>query len=527
MTSPTVELLQTMIRNKCVNDGTAASGQEARNVDTLEAALAGPGLDIERFEAAPGRSSLVARIQGSDPAAPSLALMGHTDVVPVNEEAWRRDPFAGDLVDGEVWGRGAVDMLNLTASMAVAVRELADSGFRPTGDLVFVAVADEESASTYGMRWMADNHRDAISADYVLTENGGLHSGDRAAPLVDINVAEKGVAWRRLRVRGTPGHGSMPFRSDNALVKAAAAVTRITDYRPPPRFHELWPQRVASLGLSEEQQQILLDADRIDDLLAAMPNAGTAAYFHACTHTTFSCNVTSGVTRPTSFPPRSTSTSTSARCRARPTTTCRPLRRCAGRPGRRRRDHLDDQRPATISPTDTPLWDALHRSVNAAFPGASLLPSLTVGFTDARIYRELGAVAYGAGLLSPTSTPASSPGASTATTSASTSNRFGSPPTSGLTSRARCSADLRVLRSHPAVDGDDDAVDVGRRGQHERQRHLRDLLGVAVAAKRHAAARELRLRLVGDAGRHPGVDRAGTDAVERDAGLCQARRRVP
>jgi acetylornithine deacetylase/succinyl-diaminopimelate desuccinylase-like protein len=403
VSSATVELLQTLIRNRCVNDGTAESGEEARNVDALAGFLDGAGVDMQRYEAAPGRSSLVARIEGSDPSAPSLALMGHTDVVPVDEAGWSREPFGGELVDGEVWGRGAVDMLNLTASMAVAFRELAVSGFRPRGDLIFVAVADEESASTYGLRWMADHHRDAIAADYVLTENGGIHSGDPSAPSISINVAEKGVAWRRLRVQGTPGHGSMPFRADNALVKAAAIITRLTDYRPPPRFHELWRERVATLGLDDDQQQALLDEARIDDLLAAMPNAGSASYLHACTHTTFSCNVAAGGTMKTNVIPAYVDIDVDIRTL----------------PGESDADvgaHLENalgdlvneaevtilvNDPASISPTNTPLWDALSRAVGRPFARASLLPSLTVGFTDARIYRELGAVAYGAGLLSP------------------------------------------------------------------------------------------------------------------------------
>ncbi|MEY2974780.1 MAG: hypothetical protein RIR49_1200, partial [Actinomycetota bacterium] len=168
LTSSTVELLQAMIRNACVNDGTPESGQEVRNADTLTALLEGVGLEVERFTAAPGRTSVVARIEGSDPDAPSLCLMGHTDVVPVNPDGWSRDPFGGELVNGEVWGRGAVDMLNLTASMAVAFRHLADTGFRPRGDLIFLGVADEESGSAYGARWLADHHPDAIRADYVL-----------------------------------------------------------------------------------------------------------------------------------------------------------------------------------------------------------------------------------------------------------------------------------------------------------------------------------------------------------------------
>lgn len=402
-TAETIELLQVMIRNRCVNDGTDESGHEARSVDTLVAFLEGAGLDVQRYEAAPGRDNLVARIAGSEPGAPSLALMGHTDVVPVDEASWTRDPFGGELVDGEVWGRGAVDMLNLTASMAVAFRHLArDRHFRPRGDLLFVAVADEESGSAHGLRWLADHARDDMYADFVLTENGGLHAGTSDHPLITCNVAEKGVAWRRLRVRGTPGHGSMPFRSDNALVKAAAVVTRLAEYQPAPRFHELWRQRVETLPMDDEHKAALLDPDRVDELLAQLPNKGTAAYLHACTHTTFSANVMAGTTKTNVIPGHA---DIEVDIRTMPgedeAAVLAHLREALG-------DFADEVEvspivhdAATISPTTTPLWDSLQRAVNRPFPAARLLPSLTVGFTDARIYRELGAVAYGAGLLSP------------------------------------------------------------------------------------------------------------------------------
>ena len=140
LTAETTDLLQHLIRNGCVNDGTPGSGQEVRNADVLESYLEGSGFDVQRFEALENRPSLVARMQGSDPTAPSLMLMGHTDVVPVNPDGWQRDPFGGELVDGEVWGRGAVDMLNLTASMAVAIRAAARSGFKPRGTLIYLAV---------------------------------------------------------------------------------------------------------------------------------------------------------------------------------------------------------------------------------------------------------------------------------------------------------------------------------------------------------------------------------------------------
>ncbi|MDQ3469359.1 MAG: M20/M25/M40 family metallo-hydrolase, partial [Actinomycetota bacterium] len=172
LTGATVELLQTLIRNECVNDGTASSGNESRNADVLQSYVEGAGVQIERWEPTAGRASFVARLEGRDPGAPSLCLMGHTDVVPVHAAGWQRDPFGGELVrnaDGldEVWGRGAVDMLNLTASMAVAFRDLAERGFRPRGDLLYFAVADEEAGSAHGARWVAEHHPDAIRCDYV------------------------------------------------------------------------------------------------------------------------------------------------------------------------------------------------------------------------------------------------------------------------------------------------------------------------------------------------------------------------
>lgn len=406
LTGQTVELLQAMIRNQCVNEGTMASGEEFRNAQLLAGYLEGSGIAFEMYEAAPGRTSLVARIEGSDPAAPSLCLNGHTDVVPVNPAGWSQDPFGGELIDGEVWGRGAVDMLNLTASMAVVVRHLAATRFRPKGDLVFFAVADEESGSAFGARWMAVNHPEVITTDYVLTESGGLHGGTSVAPTIGVRVGEKGVAWRRLTVRGTPGHGSRPFKSDNAVVKAAAIVQRLAAYSPAPAFHELWKDEVAQMQLSDEQKAQLLDAGAIDDLLATMP-AGQAGHIHACTHTTFSANVLNSQTKTNIIPDK--------------VVLDVDIRTVPGEGPDEVQAHLDAalgdlgaevevealmNDRATISPTGNPLWHSLQRAVSKPFPDASLKAGLTVGFTDARVHRDLGAVAYGAGLFSPSLSPA-------------------------------------------------------------------------------------------------------------------------
>ena len=401
-TAETVELLQHLIRNACVNDGTPESGQEVRNADTIAAFLDGSGIDVETYEPTPGRVSLVARIEGSDPDAPSICLDGHTDVVPVNETGWSRDPFGGELVDGEVWGRGAIDMLNLTASFAVVVRHLAATGFRPRGDLVLLAVADEEHGSAHGARWLADHHPEVMTTDYVLTENGGLHGGPADAPTIGINVAEKGVAWRRLVIRGTPGHGSMPFKADNALVTAAAVVTRLAEYRPAPGMHDLWPGQVAALGLDEETSRRLLDPAALDDFLDAIPREAGAPYLWSCTHTTFSPNVAVGQTKPNVVPDHVT---VDVDIRTLPgeghDDVEAHLRAALGDLRDRVEVEVLMDDPASISPADTPLWDALQRGVNRPFPDATIQPRMTVGFTDARVHRELGAIAYGAGLLSP------------------------------------------------------------------------------------------------------------------------------
>ncbi len=406
LTNETVELLQTLIRNRCVNDGTPESGEEVRNADVLQSYIEGPGVLIERFEPTPGRVSIVGRIEGSDPEAPSLCLMGHTDVVPVNEAGWDQDPFGGEILDTgagpEVWGRGAVDMLNLTSSMAVVFRNLANSGFRPTGDLLYFGVADEEAGSAHGARWMADNHPDAMRADYVLTESGGLHSGPEEAPFIGVNIAEKGVAWRRLTLRGTPGHGSAPFRSDNALVKAAGVVQRLADYRPAPRFHELWSNRVETLGLPDELQAALLDPEQIEDVLEVLPRSA-GAHFHACTHTTFSPNLVDGGQMKVNVIPDTVVVDVDIRTLPGegPEEVEAHLREALGDLA----EHVEIEPlmndAASISRIDNPLWDALERAVNDPFPTANLSAQFVAGFTDARIYREMGAVAYGAGLFSP------------------------------------------------------------------------------------------------------------------------------
>jgi acetylornithine deacetylase/succinyl-diaminopimelate desuccinylase-like protein len=402
LTDEVTDLLQHMIRNACVNDGSVGSGYEVRNADLLESYLGSAGLDVERYEPAAGRTSLVARIEGSDPQAPSLLLMGHTDVVPANPDGWQRDPFGGELVDGEVWGRGAVDMLNLTASMAVATRRLAQAGFRPKGTLIYLAVADEEALGTWGAEHLVDHELDAVGATYVITESGGIPipGAVDGALRLPVLVGEKGSCWCTLRVKGTPGHASQPWATDNALVTAAEVVRRLNEYRPETMIHETWQRFLGGLGLPDELVAPLLDPDRLVDALGSLPT-GMARQFHACTHTTFAPTVVHGGTKTNVIPDQ---VDLEVDIRTLPGVELPEVQAMLDEALGDLADRVEILRshddPATHSPIDSPLWDSLARVSSRFYDGSHLVPFFNVGATDARFFRRLGATSYGYGLFS-------------------------------------------------------------------------------------------------------------------------------
>jgi acetylornithine deacetylase/succinyl-diaminopimelate desuccinylase-like protein len=401
-TAETVELLQAMIRNACVNDGTAESGHEVRSAEVLESYLEGAGLEVETFEPTPGRRSVVSRIEGHDPTAPTLLLMGHTDVVPVSPSGWTRDPFGGELVDGEIWGRGAIDMLNLTSSMAVATKHLARSGWRPRGTLVYLGVADEEAGGEHGAEWLVGHERDAVGADYVVTESGGWTVNSPRGRRLVVTVGEKGAAWRRLRVHGTPAHGSMPFGADNAVVKAAEVVRRVVAHRPAAEINDVWRAYADALDFDAPTRAALVDPARVWDACAALPNPRVAKFAHACTHMTVSPDIVHGGVKTNVIPD---DVVLDIDIRILPGQTADDADRLISDAlgplaGDVTLERLHD-RPSTQSPTATPLWDALERIVAGVTPDATLLPRLTAGGTDATFFRDAGSVVYGFGLLSP------------------------------------------------------------------------------------------------------------------------------
>ena len=396
-----LELLQALIRNRCVNDGSPGSGHEERSVNTLESYFGRPGVVVEP---APGRQSVVYRVAGTDPGAPALLLMGHLDVVPVTESGWTVDPFGGEVIDGMVWGRGAVDMLNLTASMAVAFKPYLTGQRRPpAGDLIYLAVADEEQGGGLGAEWLMKNRPNLVECDYVLTEIAypSVHHSDQ--PTVHpVKVAEKGPCWKILKGTGTPSHGSQPYETDNAVVKVAEAIVAITRTGSPVELTSEWRSFVEGIGWDPGHVSALLDPDRIDNEIEhlAVEDPLLARWVHACTHLTISPNLVSGGTKANTVADRAD--------------TSLDMRVLTGQTEEIVHDHLrkvlgplyeeidiEDliYHPANSSAAEGPLWEAIGDAYEELTGSRRIVPAMTPATTDARFFRAKGIPAYGVGLF--------------------------------------------------------------------------------------------------------------------------------
>jgi len=230
------------------------------------------GIESQIIEAAPGRASTIARVAGSDPSRAPLLIHGHLDVVPADAAEWSVDPFAGEVKDDYVWGRGAVDMKDMDAMTLAVMREWRRTGRTPPRDIVLAFVSDEEAGGVQGAHYLVDNHRDLFAdCTEAISEVGGFSvSLNERLRLYLIQTAEKGINWLRLKASGPPGHGSL-VHDENAVTRLAAAVSRIGT-------HE-WPVvvtdtvRTTITGLAELTGQ---DID-VDDVESWLPLLGDTA----------------------------------------------------------------------------------------------------------------------------------------------------------------------------------------------------------------------------------------------------------
>ncbi|MFZ2561522.1 MAG: M20/M25/M40 family metallo-hydrolase [Corynebacterium variabile] len=402
-------LLQTLVRNACVNDLTPDSGQEVRNADSLEeffSAEIAAGRDsgavtVQRLEPRPGRTSIIVTVPGSDPDAEPLTFLGHTDVVPVDAAHWTRDPFGAQIegsgADARIYGRGTIDMLGLTAPMAVVTREVARealAGRPPRGTLTFVGVADEEARGGLGAKWLSAEHPEVLDWRNCISETGGSHLpvADGSDAVV-VTVGEKGAAQRRLHVTGEPGHGSQPWGRDLTIARIAEVARRIAAIAPAVSQDPLWSGFVTAFRFSPEIQDALVTAPEEDDYLAF---TDLARYAHAVSHLTVSPTVLSAGKAINVLP---SSAYLELDIRTLPGQTDEDvdaeLRRALGDLA----DEVEFERlicePAEVSPVDSPLYAAITETVGEFFPDAAVVPVISAGGTDLRFARRLGGVGYG------------------------------------------------------------------------------------------------------------------------------------
>jgi acetylornithine deacetylase/succinyl-diaminopimelate desuccinylase-like protein len=229
-----VDLCRDLIRFPSVNDGTGRGPGERAAAEYVAEKLAEVGLEPQLYESAPGRTSVVARVEGTDPGRDALLIHGHLDVVPAEPKEWTYDPFAAEVADGCVWGRGAVDMKDMDAMVLAVMRDRLRTGRRPPRDVVLAFVADEEAGGVFGAQWLVDNKPELFEGcTEAISEVGGFSlSVNDDARLYMIETAQKGMAWIRLTAEGTAGHGSM-LSSDNAVTKLCDAVARLGSHEFP------------------------------------------------------------------------------------------------------------------------------------------------------------------------------------------------------------------------------------------------------------------------------------------------------
>jgi acetylornithine deacetylase/succinyl-diaminopimelate desuccinylase-like protein len=227
MQEETTEVLQRLVRFNTVNP----PGNEREAQEYLAGYLQAAGLEVELLGRTEQRPNLVARLRGRGDG-PTLCLLSHVDTVLATPSEWRHDPWSGAVVDGELWGRGALDMKSQTAAEVVAAATLARSGWRGEGDLLVVVVVDEETGGAEGAQWICSEHPDKVRSDYLLNEGAGSVIPFDGGRIYDVCVAEKGVFRFKLRTRGRAGHASMPKIGDNALLKLAPLLQAMKDRQP-------------------------------------------------------------------------------------------------------------------------------------------------------------------------------------------------------------------------------------------------------------------------------------------------------
>jgi acetylornithine deacetylase/succinyl-diaminopimelate desuccinylase-like protein len=381
----TAELLQHLVRFRTVNP----PGAERECQEHLAAILRDAGFEVELLGRTEERPNLVARLRGAQDG-PRLVLLSHVDTVLAEPDDWQRDPWSGEIVSGELWGRGSQDMKSQTAAEVVAAASLAREGWRPArGELIVVATADEETGGTEGAVWLCEQHPDKVRCDYVINEGAGTVIPFDGTPVYGVCVAEKGVFRFTVTTRGAAGHASMPGVGDNALLKLAPVLQALAERRPGLDVTDAPRSLLRALDLDGDPAQALERLRSRDPALAG--------FVEPMMSVTMAPTIISASEKINVLPSL-----------ARLQVDCRvPPGHGEETAMRRIREVLGDDDGYEIefhekvvgngSRLDSPLMDAIEAWVARVDPSARVVPTMLPAFTDSRTFRDAfpGAVAYG------------------------------------------------------------------------------------------------------------------------------------
>ncbi|PPS76351.1 MULTISPECIES: M20/M25/M40 family metallo-hydrolase [Streptomyces] len=383
-----VDLCRELIQIDTSNYGDHSGPGERKAAEYVAEKLAEVGLEPQIFESHPGRASTVARIEGEDPSRPALLIHGHTDVVPANADDWTHHPFSGEVADGCVWGRGAVDMKDMDAMTLAVVRDRLRSGRKPPRDIVLAFLADEEAGGTYGAKHLVRKHPELFEGvTEAISEVGGFSfTVNEQRRLYMIQTAEKGMHWMKLTVAGTAGHGSMIHR-DNAITELSEAVARLGRHKFPVRVTKTTRAFLDELGDALGTE---LDPEDMESTLVRL--GGIAKFIGATLSNTANPTQLGAGYKVNVIPGEATAHVDGRFLPGHEEEFLADLDRILGPNVRREDVHADKAVETTF---DGALVGAMQSALLAEDPTAKAIPYMLSGGTDAKSFDDLGIRGFG------------------------------------------------------------------------------------------------------------------------------------
>jgi len=393
------ELLRTLIRINTTNP----PGNETASANYIAQYLGKEGFKTEVIESTSGRGSVVTRLKGTG-EKPSLLLLSHLDVVAANAKEWSIDPFAGEVKDGYVYGRGAYDMKSMTAIEIMVIKLLNKNHIILKGDVVLAGTADEEQGGEEGAGYLLRNYKEKVLCPYVINEGGGLAFPSKNGYVFPVQSAEKGILWLKIKAKGTPGHGSTPNMADNAVLRMNKVIDKLGNYQPPTIYVPTLKAFLAEIGTQDpelkETFSLLLanpkKSEQILDQLAKKDHA-LAEEIRPRTKMTIAPTMIHGGVKENIIP-----------------SDCEAVFDCRILPGQSIDETVDlikgllkdvgldklsfefiQAHGGSESTINTKLYSTITDVLKEFEPSCGVTPTLTTGGTDSRFFRELGSVCYG------------------------------------------------------------------------------------------------------------------------------------